>query len=83
MTTTTTVETKKDIALDFLSTTLFQFFTKEHFENNQGITIGDSEWERFVDECNGVFADACGEIASEVWEANNSDYEFEYEDTED
>ena len=74
--TTTTVQTKEDTALSFLRTTLFQYFTKEHFENNQGITISDSEWERFVDECNGVFADACGEMATEVWESNSSDYEF-------
>ena len=59
-----------------LTDTLYQFYTKSHFENNQGIIISDDEWNRFVEECGDVFANACGDIATEVWEANNNDYAY-------
>ena len=62
-------------AQEFLTETLFQYFTKAHFESNQGIAISDDEWYRFVDDCGTYFADACGEIATDIWEQNKDDYE--------
>ena len=59
-----------------LKSTLFQYFTKSHFEENENISISDAEWSRFVDGCNDAFADACGEIATEVWESNNHNYTY-------
>ena len=82
MTTTTYPLHKITEALDILQEHgVLEDNTADHalgcwLEENENISISDAEWSRFVDGCNDAFADACGEIATEVWESNNHNYTY-------
>ncbi len=63
-----------------LSNTLFQYFTREHLENNLETTISEAKWEWFLDTFQSDFASACGDLANELWEENESDFNTEEDD---
>ena len=74
--TTMTTQTKEDTAPSFLRTPLSRCFTKEHFQKNQGITISDEAWARFIDECGDIFVSNALELIEEIWDANKGEYEY-------
>ena len=69
--------TSEDCAHEFLSDKLFQYFSKEHFEQNTGLSVSDEKWSWFVETCGSVFGEACIELASDIWNTNESEYEGE------
>lgn len=58
-----------------LTNTLYQYYTREHMEKNLDTTISEEKWEWFLDECGTDFANACGDLATELWEENEHDYQ--------
>ena len=44
-------------------------------ENNLDTTISEDKWEWFLETCGTDYANACMDLANELWEENEHDYE--------
>jgi len=60
-----------------LNNTLFQYFTRTHMEHNHETSISEAKWDWFLDTFQDDFANLCMDLANELWEENEHDYEEE------